>query len=50
VRGDPLDDHCSGSDGLDFLDYGYVVEVQLIKNNSTGTPAIMGVQLLRDET
>jgi hypothetical protein len=41
---------CSGSDGLDFLNYGYVVEVQLIKNNSTGTPAIMGVQLFRDET
>jgi hypothetical protein len=41
---------CSGSDGLRFLDYGYVVEVQLIKNNSTGTPAIMGVQLFRDET
>ena len=41
---------CAGGDGLNFLDYGYVVEVQLIKNNSTGTPAIMGVQLFRDET
>ncbi len=41
---------CAGGDGLRFLDYGYVVEVQLIKNNSTGKPAIMGVQLYRDET
>jgi hypothetical protein len=41
---------CSGTQGLRFLDYGYVVEVQLIKNNSTGTPAIAGVELFRDET
>jgi hypothetical protein len=36
--------------GLTFLSYGYVVEVQLIKHDSTGTPGIMGVQLIRDET
>ena len=41
---------CQGNQGLDFLDYGYVVEVQLIKNHASGTPAIMGVQLFRDET
>jgi hypothetical protein len=41
---------CNDVQGLDFLNSGYVVEVQLIKNNSTGTPAIMGVQLFRDET
>jgi hypothetical protein len=41
---------CSDTDGLHFLDNGYVVEVQLIKNNATGTPSIMGVQLFRDET
>jgi hypothetical protein len=41
---------CLGPDGLDFLENGYVVEVQLIKNHASGTPAIMGVQLFRDET
>jgi hypothetical protein len=41
---------CNDVQGLDFLNSGYVVEVQLIKNNATGTPAIMGVQLFRDET
>jgi hypothetical protein len=41
---------CSGADGLHFLDNGYVVEVQIIKVNPTGTPGVMGVQLFRDET
>jgi|1185.fasta_scaffold37465_2 hypothetical protein len=41
---------CLGPDGLNFLDNGYVVDVQLIKNHAGGTPAIMGVQLFRDET
>ena len=36
--------------GLDFLDHGYVVEVQLIKHDASGTPGVMGVQLFRDET
>jgi len=40
---------CRSNEGLTFLDYGYVVEVNLIKNNATGTPGIMGVQLIRDE-
>jgi hypothetical protein len=42
---------CAGAcdRGLSFLDYGYVVEVQLIKNNESGTPGIVGVQLFRDE-
>jgi hypothetical protein len=39
-----------GSDGLRFLDWGYIVEVQMIKHDSTGNPGIMGVQLYRDET
>jgi hypothetical protein len=37
-------------DGLSFLNHGYVVEVQLIKHDASGTPGIMGVQLYRDET
>jgi hypothetical protein len=40
---------CRSNEGLTFLDYGYVVEVNLIKNDATGTPGIMGVQLIRDE-
>jgi len=35
--------------GLKFLDDGYVVEVQLIKNNAEGNPGVMGVQVYRDE-
>jgi hypothetical protein len=35
--------------GLKFLDDGYVVEVQLIKNNSAGNPGVMGVQVYRDD-
>jgi hypothetical protein len=35
--------------GLKFLDDGYVVEVQLIKNNAAGNPGLMGVQVYRDE-
>ncbi len=42
-------DCCSGARGLKFLDYGYVVEVQLIKHDASGAPAVMGVQLFRDE-
>jgi hypothetical protein len=38
------------SDGLRFLEDGYVVEVQMIKHDSSGNPGIMGVQLFRDET
>ena len=38
------------NNGLTFLNYGYVVEVELIKHDSTGTPGVMGVQLFRDET
>jgi hypothetical protein len=41
---------CQDSNGLHFLDAGYVVEVQLIKHDATGNPGIMGVQLFRDET
>src|SRR3954452_9601851 len=40
---------CRAGQGLSFLNDGYFVEVQLIKNNSSGTPAIMGVQLIRDQ-
>jgi hypothetical protein len=36
--------------GLKFLNDGYVVEVQIIKNNSAGTPGVMGVQVYRDES
>lgn len=36
--------------GLKFLDDGYVVEVQLIKNNAAGNPGVMGVQVYRDES
>ena len=36
--------------GLEFLDHGFVVEVQLIKHDATGNPGVMGVQLIRDET
>lgn len=35
--------------GLDFLRYGYVVEVQIIKDNAAGNPGLMGVQLYRDD-
>ena len=35
--------------GLKFLDDGYVVEVQLIKNNAEGNPGVMGAQVYRDE-
>jgi hypothetical protein len=42
-------DCCVGARGLSFLDHGYVVEVQLIKNDSSGTPAVLGVELFRDE-
>jgi hypothetical protein len=42
-------DCCTGDRGLNFLDFGYIVEVQLIKNHDTGTPGVMGVQLFRDE-
>lgn len=34
---------------LDFLRYGYVVEVQMIKDNAAGNPGLMGVQLFRDD-
>ena len=42
--------HSARFTGLDFLDHGYVVEVQLIKHDASGTPGVMGVQLFRDET
>ena len=42
--------HYAQFNGLDFLDYGFVVEVQLIKHDASGTPGVMGVQLFRDET
>jgi len=35
--------------GLDFVRYGYVVEVQIIKDNAAGNPGLMGVQLYRDD-
>jgi hypothetical protein len=34
---------------MDFLRFGWVVEVQLIKHDPTGNPGIMGVQIFRDE-
>jgi hypothetical protein len=42
-------DCCKGDRGFEFLDFGYIVEVQLIKNHDSGTPGVMGVQLFRDE-
>ena len=34
---------------MDFLNFGWVVEVQLIKHDSSGNPGIMGVQVFRDQ-
>jgi len=36
-------------DSMDFLRFGWVVEVQLIKHDATGDPGIMGVQVFRDQ-
>ena len=36
-------------DSMDFLRFGWVVEVQLIKHDATGNPGIMGVQIFRDQ-
>jgi hypothetical protein len=41
--------HKGFNHGLKFLNDGYVVEVQMIKNNGSGNPGVMGVQVYRDE-
>jgi hypothetical protein len=41
--------HKGFNTGLKFLNDGYVVEVQMIKNNGSGNPGVMGVQVYRDE-
>ena len=34
--------------GLRFPDFAYIVEVQLIKNDASGNPGLLGVQFFRD--
>jgi hypothetical protein len=36
--------------GLLFPDFAYIVEVQLIKHDATGNPAVLGVQLFHDQS
>jgi hypothetical protein len=39
----------TGRNGMRFFNGGWVAEVQLIKHDSTGTPAVMGVSVFREQ-